>query len=529
MRSVRVGRTRRVVLAFLVLAGLGAVLVLQGEAGATLHQTSDTAPLGAVSTVWSRDLSRFDTDNPIAQSSPVVAMVDGTADAPLPAVVVGDRAGYLYAADLATGRLRTLYTSPAPIDSPPSAASPTGSGFDDVFFGRGNRGVACRLSDGTYGGYTAVSAAGTLLWKRWVNNPVGDTLCPHNGVMGGMTLFNDASGTLDTIGMSLGQSEHGFVAATGAPLAGWNPWFQADSSISTPAIAHLGKPTGALSLIEGGDSTAGLAYGGVYQNGGHVRVVSTNGNGGTPGFGGTKCSYNTYANGGQIVESSPAVGPFLPGGTEGIVSGQGYFSAYGGSPNRIFAMNKSCSLIWSHKLDHETSSPILADVNGDGTLDVIVGTQDISVHGNPEGGAVWAFDGATGAVLWHVPTGAVVGSPVAADLRGTEHADVVVETTSSSRGGLMILDGKTGATLFTDSAAVGQDTPLVTADANGTIGITLAGYHGVLVNSQVHLAGDIVHYEIAGSDASWLSHPITSWLEFHHDPRLTGNTSGPTP
>ena len=93
----------------------------------------------------------------------------------------------------------------------------------------------------------------------------------------------------------------------------------------------------------------------------------------------------------------------------------------------------------------------------------------------------------------------------------------------------MILDGKTGATLFTDSAAVGQDTPLVTADANGTIGITLAGYHGVLVNSQVHLAGDIVHYEIAGSDASWLSHPITSWLEFHHDPRLTGNTSGPTP
>ena len=203
MRSVRVGRTRRVVLAFLVLAGLGAVLVLQGEAGATLHQTSDTAPLGAVSTVWSRDLSRFDTDNPIAQSSPGVAMVDGTADAPLPAVVVGDRAGYLYAADLATGRLRTLYTSPAPIDSPPSAASPTGSGFDDVFFGRGNRGVACRLSDGTYGGYTAVSAAGTLLWKRWVNNPVGDTLCPHNGVMGGMTLFNDASGTLDTIGMSL--------------------------------------------------------------------------------------------------------------------------------------------------------------------------------------------------------------------------------------------------------------------------------------------------------------------------------------
>ena len=112
--------------------------------------------------------------------------------------------------------------------------------------------------------------------------------------MAGMTLVT-LKGQLSVIGMSLGQSERGFVAATGQPLTGWNPWFQADSSTSTVAVAQLNGSSKAPSIIEGGDSTHGNAYGVQYFDGGHVRIIKATGNGGTLGAGGLKCNFNTYA------------------------------------------------------------------------------------------------------------------------------------------------------------------------------------------------------------------------------------------
>lgn len=471
-----------------------------------------------------------DINKPIAQSSPVLAMIDGTPSSPEGAIVVGDRKGRLYAANLVTGSLRVLYSSKVSIDAPPSAAPVTPGALDTVFFGRGNQEIACRATDGTWGGYTAIDADGSVRWKRRVNNPPGDLSCPHNGVMAGMTLV-DLKGTLSTFGMSLGQAEHGFTAATGTALTGWNPWFQADSSTSTVALAWLRGVSKAPSIIEGGDSTQGNAYGYQYYNGGHVRVVAAKGNGGVPGNGGLRCSFDTYANGGQIVAASPAVGTFLAGGATGIASGQGYFAGYGGPVNRLRVLDQSCQKVWSAQTDFLTSSPILADVDGDGHLDVVVGTQDVSVHGLSDNGSVSAYDGATGRLLWKTETGSVIGQPVAADLRNTGHADVVVGTTSGSaeHGGLQILDGSTGTKQWSTYDFVTQGTPIVTADPSGKIGITVAGYFGVLVGGEVHLAGTIRHFSVTGSSASWLANPTTSWLEFHHDARLTGNASPPAP
>ena len=518
------------------IAGVGAVLCATAipVAEASSSAATSHASLGQISATWQSDLQGYDLDNPIGQSSPTIANINGTADKPTPAIVVGDRTGRLYASDLSTGRTRVLFSSSVPIDAPPSAASLTGTGFDTVFFGRGNRGVACQAADGTWGGYTAVNADASVLWKRRVNNPVGDTLCAHNGVGSGMTLYYD-NGILDTVGMSLGQSEYAMNATTGAVLPGWNPWFQGDSGVSTPAVARLNGPSKSVSIIEGGDSTGGLAYGAVYQNGGHVRVIRTTGNKGVLGEGGLKCAFDTYANGGQIVESSPAVGPFLANGATGIVSGQGYFSPFPGSPNMVYALNTSCQVVWSHQLDQETSSPILADITGTGRLDVIIATQAVSTGGSVESGSVYAFNGATGKKLWRVDTGSVLGSPVAADLTGSGSADILVETPALDKGGLQIIDGATGNKIWQESQLSnrdnpqvgGQSTPIVTSDPNGKIGITVAGYHGVLVGGSVHLSGDIVHFQIAGSKSSWLANPLTSWLEFHHDPMLTGNTAGP--
>ena len=506
----------------------GAIPLAMMCVGIPAASSSTSPPLGNIRPGWKSPIN-FGVDRQIVRSSPALAMINGTAANPQPAIVVGDLSGRLDAVDLASGNLRTLYSSSVPIDAPPSAAPVTPGALDTVFFGRGNQDIACRAADGTWGGYTAVNADGTIRWSAKVRNPPGDTSCSHNGVMAGMSIVT-LPGQLTVIGMSLGQSEHAFVAASGQPLAGWNPWFQADSSTSTVAVAQLNGSTKAPSIIEGGDSTQGNAYGYQYYNGGHVRIVKASGNGGTPGNGGLKCSFDTYARGGQIVASSPAVGGFLAGGATGIASGQGYFSASGGPVNRLWVLNSSCQKVWSAKTDYLTSSPILADVNGDGKLDVVVGTQDVSVGHNDANGSVFAFDGATGRKLWQTATGSVVGSLAAADLRGTGHADVVVPSANYGLGGLQILDGVTGDVMWRTQDLNSQGTPLITADPNGRIGITVAGYHGVLVApKEVALAGTIRHYSIDGSSTANLTDPLTSWLEFHHDPRLSGNAAGPLP
>ncbi len=128
-----------------------------------------------------------------------------------------------------------------------------------------------------------------------------------------------------------------------------------------------------------------------------------------------------------------------------------------------------------------SSSPALADVLGNGQLQVVEGTD------NGSSGSVYAINGQNGAVLWQANVGRVIGSVVTADL-GEGYQDVLAPTVN----GVAVIDGHTGAVLTTLQPNTGfQNAPLVTDDPNGTIGITLAGYQG---------SGSFVyHYEVAGS------------------------------
>ena len=448
--------------------------------------------------VWSRTLP--DKGAPIALSSPNVATLGG-----VPAVVVGDRAGRVYAFSLASGdvvRGWPATTRGIPVDSTPSVAALKAGGDEDtVFVGVGNS------STPHAGGYEAFNSNGTERWYVAVENPATDPQAGRTSAVRASMAVGDLQGTgTDVVAPSLGQEEYAIDAATGATLPGF-PWFTSDSGFGTPALADL-YGNGKTEIVEGGDQSPGLAYGVRYSQGGHLRVLAATGHSATANpAGGLDCEYNTD----QVVQSSPAVGGFLAGGATGIVVGTGTYWPHASETDKLLGFGVHCNLVWQASLDGATlSSPALADIEGNGTLDVIEGTDN-----GKGGGSVYALNGATGEVLWRQRVGGeVIGGVVTANL-GHGQQDVIVPTTE----GTFVLSGRTGHLVTTLELSLGlQNSPLVTDDRNGTIGITVAGYNG-------YNEGEIEHFEIRGSHGTGVN-GAGAWPMFHHDPQLTGN-AGP--
>jgi hypothetical protein len=409
-----------------------------------------------------------------------------------PSVVVGDRTGYLYAFHLSDGSPVPgwpVFDGGAPIDSTPSVTTLGGSALGSVFVGTGN------AQHFTEGGYMAYGPNGTELWSASVRDPASDRH-PAYGVQASLTVA-DLQGRPSVFAGSLDQESYALDAASGAVLTGW-PFFSADSVFSTAAAGDL-YGTGQTELVVGGASTQGFALGQHYPSGGHLRILNSRG--------GLICHHDMN----QEVDSSPAVGGFLASGATGIAVGTGSYYPGATDSNMLYAFGTACNLVWSRPLDGSTgSSPAIADLRGDGSLDVVEGTD------TGTGGSVWALDGATGAVLWQRPvTGRVIGSLVSADLTGDGYQDLLVPTTH----GVYVLDGRDGTVIAVLGQLLGfQSSPLVTDDPDGAAGITIAGYDG-------DNEGVIVHYEVEQSDGA-VAVGDGSWPMFHHDPQLSGTTTG---
>ncbi|MGO8873705.1 MAG: hypothetical protein ACLQPH_20360 [Acidimicrobiales bacterium] len=436
-----------------------------------------------------------DAGQPIALSSPVPADLDGRPD-----VVVGDRKGDVYAYHLADGTPVGGWPTTdesGPIDSTPSIA-PLAGGGPEVLVGSGND------ADPTSGGYQAYGSNGAQLWFTPVVNPPQDQ-APATGVQAGVTVGSLQTGT-DAFAGSLGQVAYALDAGTGAVLGGW-PFYDSDSTHSTAAIADL-YGTGQNEIVVGGDQSTGFARGQQYEAGGHLRILTAQGN--------LICRVDTT----QVVDSSPAVGGFLGGSATGIVVGTGTFFPGASDTDTLKAYNNRCQLQWSVSLDGGTySSPALSDVMGNGGLQVVEGTDE-----GPGGAAnVYVLDGATGRTLWRTTLPErIIGSVVTADL-GTGYDDVIAPTVS----GTWILDGRSGATIAELSPSLGlQNSPLITDDPDGSIGITLAGY--AASPESPGGVGEIDHYEVTASDGAAAAGP-GSWPMFHHDAQLTGDAGGTTP
>jgi hypothetical protein len=443
---------------------------------------------------WMQTLN--DAGRPIAGSSPMVATLDRGG----PAVLIGDRAGREYAFHLTNGSTVPGWPASSGGVAIDSTASVLGAGSAAVVF----VGVGNSARPGA-GGYWAINANGRQRWFVHAlssPNPRGG----YAAVQSSLTLGALQTGT-DVIAGAVGQEQYAIAGKTGRILTGF-PWFQADSSFSTAAVAdfsHRGHDT----IIEGGDSTAGLAFNYRYQNGGHLRILTRLGNyhTGTPN-GGLACQYNTN----QVVQSSPAVGRFLAGKTPGVAFGTGTYWPGAPDTNKLLAVDTSCRLRWRASLDGATtSSPALANTFGNGKLYVVQATRKSAASGT-----VYVFDGATGRRMWSAAVpGGVYGGVTTADLGGG-YQDIIVPTPT----GVYVYDGKSGARVGTVETGIAvQSTALVSADPNGRIGITIGGYNA-------HNQGVVAHYQLEGSRGSRVNVP-GAWPMFHHDPHLSGNAGVP--
>lgn len=454
--------------------------------GAATTTTPASATDLSVTLQWQRSLP---DGSPIVLGGAGVGDLDGEG----PSVIVGDKNGYIYAFHASDGS--SVWSNPYHADGGVfSTPSVSGAGSTArIYVGVGSSAAP------SAGGYLKLSNTGAKMWE------LKPYLLPGNrggtrGIMSSLAVGPIQSDT-DVVGGAMGQQQLAINASTGKVLSGF-PWLMADTNFSTPALGSLNGSTHDY-IIEGGDSTKGVADYYQYQNGGHIRVLRSTGNAGQPyQNGGLSCQYNSN----EVVQSSPAVGNFLDDGNAmGIVVGTGTFYKGASDENTFIAVNTSCQLQWKRTLDGSTqTSPALADVDGNPLT-----SPDVVVESGA--GTLYDLNGMTGAVRWSIPFGSSSqSSPTTFQDPFGPWQDIVATT----GGGTYLVNGLTHSytqisSLHTASAAT------ETIDPDGRIGITIVGYSGN--------TGIVQHFTVDGSYAAPLTIDTAgSWPMFHRDPQLDG-------
>ncbi|HZR84594.1 MAG TPA: FG-GAP-like repeat-containing protein [Candidatus Binatia bacterium] len=367
---------------------------------------------------------------PSFYSQPAVA--DLGLDGGRKSIVFGTQAGNLYVV-LATGQIAPGFPKhvPAPINSSPAVADLDGDRAPDVVVGFGSS-----FDVQHHGGIRAFGRNGTLLWKRSTRDFDGDGW--RDAVFSTPAIGDvDGDGKPEVAYASWDGRVYLVRGADGTNVPQW-PRFVRDTVWSSPALHDL-DGDGKLEVIVGVDA--------------HLEGIPTN----TPDGG---CLHafrydGTELNGfpvcvDQVMVSSSSVGDIDGDGLPDIVIGTGTYW-----PNRThavyaFARDGSPLLGWPVAVDGQVStSPALADLDGDGALDVVVTSDDT---GPSHEFHVDAFDG-DGERLFPsvVPksfSGAMLGAgePVIADVRGDAAREILFPTNTevcvvSSTGDQLTDDG----------------------------------------------------------------------------------------
>ena len=451
------------------------------------HAATPTLPR-----VWVRDLPGAT----VRESSPLLIDVDADGGLDL---VFGGHDRNLWAVRGRDGSTVAHWPQATsnPINSSPAAADVDGDGRPELFVGSGTD------ADRSGALYSFSTDDGHVRFRL----PLADPDFPQGAPVHSSPAIGDINrdGVLDVVVGALGvRSLWATRGVDGVVPSGHELFYWDDTMFSSPAIADV-NGDGVDDVVVGGDSSPGPP---VDWRGGMVRAVS--------GSGQSLWEFRTN----DIVRSSPAIGDLDGDGKLDVVFGGGDFW-HGSDGNAVFALDAATgALKWRRDLDGITNaSPALADVDGDGDLDVAIGTFNSAARGL-NGGSVYALDGRSGQDLKGFPqasgAGVVLGGIVTVDVDGDGAQDLIVPT----GGYIAAFNGKTGDRLFNlaEGDGVGfQNSPAVAdVDANGRLDI-------VAVGTRNNGNGVAYRWELpSGAKLGALG-----WHEFHKDSRRTGSWTSP--
>lgn len=542
-------------------------------AGLALVRAESVLALNAVTPVFTRQLGGGNAGY-VRHSSPTLADLNG--DGRLE-IVVGtlqstevSSAPYLSVLNY-DGTVRWERQVEGHINSSPAVGDINGDGFPEIVVGLG-----AENEPQLPGGVVAYDRNGNRLWKVTTLDRIGGGSgnSQPNGLADGVfaspsiaDVNND--GIPEVIFGSWDMRMYVVKGTDGSPLLGsgsnpYNDWpaEMLDTIWSSPAIADL-NGDGKLEFAYGGDISYNPAAG--TNNGGLVRVFNhdfVNGPTPFPGFntlygticGGSGCPtnighYGKYVD--QSLQSSPAIGDINNDGKLETVIGSGRAFdtlTYG---HWVKVYDNQGNLLRTLTTDGVVfGSPALADINGDGYLDIIVGTERLN-QGNPPPGTLYAWSGRDFSLLWSMAPKNVVGqnllitsSPIVANIDPANSGPEILfglgpEITVVSASGQQLTADNTNSTkptLWVGLSPIGNSPAVADIDGDGNLEIVAAGeyypitnqvrnYHGWVVayrwpNAQGNAAGaslpwsmfrrDAVHSGRAGALAPYLSVSPTS-------------------
>jgi hypothetical protein len=490
----------------------------------------------------------------ILRGSPTIAEIDGnTANGK--EIVVGADDGWLYVyhqnATLAwrqnvlpNGEGSCSFSdSEGVITTAPSVGSLFGDGVEYVVVSYGTI-VDTHTDQDCRGGLAAYDGRnGSLRWRHTMSAP--DKTEPLHGVISSPALADvDGNGTLE---VGYGSFERNIEMLNSDGSLRWS-FHNADTVWSSPAFADV-DGDGLPDMIIGSDITANSRVNPPTQDGGYVTA-----------FRGSDCGFSSADNRchpiwrnfyTMTIWSSPSIADLDGDGVKEVIVGAGCFDGFNPDVNghwvKILNLRTGGEIRTLNAAGCVAASPAIADLDGDGKLDIVAGVD--GRHNNPPGpGRVqaWSYDNPT--PKWTTtPLMSSDGSndidignltsPVVADIDGNGSLEVLIV----NKWDVAVLAGANGAQLSCNGSGCGskptlfgwwqlKSTPAVgDLDGDGDLEVVIGGGHLRLPQIDSPSGFLYVWTNITGfsSPSNVASHYSAPWPMFHGNARHTGIVAVP--